>query len=191
MFILEIIQVNKKEDIFFEDTDDYKNNEQEFIKFHKEFDEKYVSDFYKSTIRVKFKREQLEDGSFRKTITRSFFKSQQAIEKYYKDLFTNNFQLHEFDDQNNRVLIESRKESINSLRIAWQTSNHIFTEANILDVTGNFVKCINSCSQNVCVRFGECTPDKNCSAIYPESDIFKKSEVSFHHIPISSIKRKR
>ena len=190
MFTLEIIQVNKKENLFFEDTEDYKTHEEEFISFHKGFDETYIDSFYKKSLRTHFKREQLEDGSFRKTVTKSYFKNQQIIEKYYKEFFTNNFQLHEFGENNTRILIDSRKESINSLRISWQTSNHIFTEANILDVTGKFIRCINSCSQHVCIRFGECTPDKNCSSIYPESDIFKKSDVSFHHIPISSIKRR-
>lgn len=186
MYILEIIHVNKVADIFFEDTVTDPTVKAQVETFHRNFNESNLDKFYKRNIRETFKREQLQDGSFRKTITKAFFKKESDAELYFKELFLN-FQQHEWDENGKH---KKHTEDFNLKRIEWQTSNNIFMEANILDSLGNFIKCINSCTQQVCIRFGECNPSEKCATIYPESQVFNKSKVSLHHIPISSIKRK-
>lgn len=186
MFILELIHVNKQEDLFFEDTTDGSLLKEHFAAFYKTFDESHSQKFYKQNVITTTKRDKLQDGSFRRITTKSFFKRQSDAELYFKELFLN-YQRHEWDETGKR---EKHTEEFNLKRIDWQTSNNIFMEANILDNQGKFIKCINSCTQQVCIRFGECNPSDKCATIYPESQIFNKSKVSFHHVPISSIKRK-
>ena len=189
MYILEIIRVNKTENLFFEDSNDYKNNLEGFEKFQKEFDLKYTNFFYKGVHNISKTQDRLENGSSRQIHHHKFFKTTEQVKQYWYDIFANNNQLFDFDENNERVLIQSRVESVNALRVNWQIEHSIFTEANILDYSGNFIECINSCNQKICIRFGECTPDKNCKSIHPDAQIFSEENVSYHHIPISSIKR--
>jgi len=186
MYILEVIHVNKEADLFFEDTVSDPTTESQFALFYKNFNDTHIEKFYKQTVNSSSKREQLQDGSFRKTTTKSFFKKQSDAELYFKELFLN-YQQHEWDENGKH---EKQTEEFNLKRIQWMTSNNIFMEANILDSLGQFIKCINSCTQQVCIRFGECNPSEKCATIYPESQVFNKSNVSLHHVPISSIKRK-
>jgi hypothetical protein len=186
MFILEVIHVNKEKDLFFEDTETGSSLKEQFAAFYKSFDETHSKKFYKENVITTSNREQLQDGSFKRTTTKSFFKKQSDAELYFKELFLN-YQQHEWDESGKH---KKHTEDFILQRIEWLTSNNIFMEANILDNRGKFIKCINSCTQQVCIRFGECNPSEKCATIYPESQIFNKSKISLHHIPISSIKRK-
>ena len=87
MYILELIKVNKKENVFFEDSEQYKEFSEDYEKFLKEFHEEHKDLFYKKEIQMSYKREQLVDGSHKSIKYVKFFRTKADVKKYMYDLF--------------------------------------------------------------------------------------------------------
>lgn len=176
MYILEAIHINKNEDLFFEDVKVLPNElEEEMREFYKRVAEKTAHHIYKKNLMLSVDRYQLSNGSYAINYKRKYFKSIQGVEEYWRTYF------YEYSS------IDLATSKITRYKKDWAKEHDIRTEANILDINGNFIKTVNSCEQGICGRFD----DKNCS---PDAHCWEKHEVktnvSYHHVPISSIKRR-
>ena len=190
MYILEIINVNPKENKFFEDSDIYMKYKDFYAEYFTSFDKRYEKDIYKKSLKMTVTRDILPDGGYRKILKKSFFKTQQAAEKYLKESVSEGVRWDWNDDNQERIWNSDTKFDGNLLRTRWIVENGIIFEHNILDSQGNFVKCMTSCARNICATFGTCTPENTCANLFEQKSSFIKRDVSLHHIPISSIIRK-
>lgn len=196
MYILELIKVNKKEDHFFEDSDQYKEFAEELEIFYKELNESHKDLFYKKQFLSSYKREQLVDGSYKNTKYIKFFKTIPGVKQYMYDLFEHTQPINWTEDGQKYYTVptsEWHKKTIDFHvnRQKWVMEHEIFNEMNILDANYNFVECITSCSQNICIKYGGCTPEFSCEFQAPDSPMFKKENISYHHIPVASILKKK
>jgi hypothetical protein len=196
MYILELIKINKKEDLFFEDSDYYKNFADEINAFHKQFDEEHKDLFYKKEVQQSYKREKLVDGSYRNIKYLKFFKTKDDVKKYMYDLFEHTQPINWTPDgvkYYTPATSEEHKRTIefHAGRQFWTMSHEIYNEMNILDTNYKFVECITSCSQNICIKYGGCKPGISCESQEPDNPIFKKENISYHHISVDSIIKKR
>lgn len=133
-YLLEIIHVNQKENLFFQDTDIEKKASIDFFNaaVDKHIQTKDLFDFSKQR-----KRLQRHNGDWQLTTTIEKFKSIESAENLFTELTA--------DGSNYRAV-----------RRAWHNEHNIFAEANILTPDKNIVKTIHSCQGNTCVRFGTC-----------------------------------
>ena len=172
MFILEIIHANKTEDLFFEDLESEQENKQAMIDFWNSIEAGLSTDIYKGKLSKEFQRIKLADGTYTLNVKHKFFKSATGAEKYWKTFFDSYSQI-------DLKFSESTKH-----KKLWAKEHDIRTEVNLLDVHGNFIKTVNSCSQGICARFNTCSPDAHC---WEKHEV--RTNVSYHHIPVTSIKR--
>jgi len=176
MYILEIIHINKTEDLFFEDLKVLPDDlQQEQNNFYERVEEKCLQHIYKKKLTYSVERRQLSNGNYSINHKRKFFKSIHGIEEYWRTFF------YEYSS------IDVTTSKMTRYKKDWAKEHDIRTEANILDVNGNFIKTVNSCEQGICGRFDDrnCSPDAHC---WEKHEV--KTNVSYHHIPLSSIKKK-
>jgi len=190
MYILEIVNVNTKEDKFFEDTDIYALHAEFYSEYAERFNSRFAKDIYKSHLRTNIKRDQLQDGTYRRIIQKSFFKNQHSVERYIKEFVSEGLRWDWDSVNKQRIWKEEEREEANLARTRWIIENGIIFEYNILDSQGNFIRCLNSCARKICMVFGECDPENSCENLWQNQESFVKQNVSLHHIAVSSIKRK-
>ena len=190
MYILEIVNVNTKEDKFFEDTEIYAKYKDFYSEYIEQFNSRFAKDIYKNQLRMQVKRDHLSDGNYRRIIQKSFFKSQASAEKYIQEFVAEGLRWDWDAVNKQRIWKQDSREEANLARTRWIIENGIIFEYNILDSQGNFIKCINSCARKICMVFGECDPENSCENLWQQQGSFVKQDVSLHHIAVSSIKRK-
>ena len=190
MYILEIVNVNTKEDKFFEDTDTFKQYESFYEDYIEQFDNRFAKDIYKQQLKTQSIRERLIDGTYRRILRKSFFKSQNACEKYIKDFVSEGLRWDWDETLQQRIWKPEAREEANLARTRWIIENNIIFEYNVLDSQGNFIKCLNSCARKICMVFGECDPENTCENLWQQQGSFVKQDISLHHISVASIKRK-
>jgi len=147
MYSLEIILINYKENLFFEDEHPNVNGSADLYPLFKKYLDAglIVQSQLKDMKRSSAVHE--NNSTWLKIHTISYFTSVSAVESFYKD-FTN---------------IESE---FRYMRRAWSQSHDILTEANVLDNNGDVVKNIQSCEGHICIRFGNCDdPTSNCHLV--------------------------
>ena len=172
MYILEIIHANKTEDLFFEDLEFVNEHKQTMIDYWNSIETKLAQEIYKGKLNKEFQRIKLQDGTYTLNVKHKFFKTPSGAELYWKTFFNSYSQI-------DLTFSESTKH-----KKQWAKEHDIRTEVNLLDVYGNFIKTINSCAQGICARFDSCSPDAHC---WEKHEV--RTNVSYHHIPVQSIKR--
>ena len=183
MYILEIIHANRKEDLFFEDLNFQQQDKQNIIDRWKAIDESFSHDIYKGKLNREISRATLVDGTYTINVKTKFFKSQRAAENYWKSFFEL-YNSCTVDGENIPSNVSENFYDSSIKKKMWAKEHGVLTEANILDAQGNYIKVLNSCMQSVCAVWGTCSTEAPCW----EKDL-DKTETSFHHIPIQSIKR--
>jgi len=139
MYTLEYIWINTKEHLFFEESTAYDRQANlEFNEYY--FSKHFLLDRHSELNQfiVTPSRSQQDDGTWKKVIRISGFKSAIGVEAYYLDS------------------VLSKWSKYPDLKRAWQQANKIIAEVNILDANGDVVKLLSSCQGNICVKFGTC-----------------------------------
>lgn len=194
MYILELIKVNKKEDLFFEDSEQFKNFAQEHVEFLKEFNDLHQDFFFKKEKVVTYKKERLVDGSYKSSQFIKYFKRKQDVSTYMYNWFEHTQPINWTEDgvkYYTKPTSEMHEKTIgyHRDRQTWVMEHEIYNEMNVLDVSGNYIACLTGCSQNICIKYGGCTPGFSCESQQPDNPIYKKEGISYHHIPVMQIKR--
>ena len=143
MYKLELIWINTKENLFFEESSDYRRDLA--IEFNLYYLRKHCaikSDSVEMPFKIIFTK--LDDGSWKKVSRVSGFNSPQAVEEYFLDAST------------------EKRFDYPELKRKWQQENHIAAEVNVLDPDNNVVKLLSSCHGNICVKFGTCESTDGC-----------------------------
>ena len=165
MFILETININKKQNLFFDDTSIC--TKEEITSFFNSVQNKHINSgkFFKDKFKSVTKKSYYDEKGF--YVRKSYvflFKELQFARDYYQDLI--------ISDSPYRIK-----------RRAWHQENNITSEANILDQNFNLIENINNCHNHKCFRFGECPSHRNLDAcaVIPE-----KQDITFF-IPIKVV----
>ena len=168
MYILEIILINQKENLFFSDQENFKQEQNQFFK---EVADKHQHDFFKNRITLSNRTvTQLHDGSWISSLRLGYFKSITGVKQYFAEIAGNS-------QPNNNIYRDARKE--------FHQKHQIVNETNILDLSGKLLKTIQSCHGNLCHRFATCPTIEagGCSVVETLGD------PKVFHIPLISIKR--
>jgi hypothetical protein len=164
MYKLELIWINNKENKFFEDSEEYKQDLA--IEFNLHYLKKHKlikpSDSTKD-IPHEISILPIENNGWKKISRIYGFESPEAVEAFYLD-----------------GAKEKRFEYPETKR-KWQQDNHIAAEVNILDENNNLVKLLSSCHGNICVKFGTCDSNDSCN-IKPSLPAIKSGKFPIFHI---------
>jgi len=144
MYKLELIWINTKECLFFEDSDEYQRDLAIEFNFH--YLKKHKVMAANSTeIPHEISVIQTPTGEWKKISRIYGFETPEAVEAYYLDG------------------AKEKRFEYPEMKRKWQQEHHIAAEVNILDQDNNLVKLLSSCHGNICVKFGTCNDNDGCN----------------------------
>ena len=129
----------------------FKQYESFYEDYIQQFDNRFAKDIYKQQLKTQSIRDRLIDGTYRRILRKSFFKSQNACEKYIKDFVSEGLRWDWDETLQQRIWKPEAREEANLARTRWIIENNIIFEYNVLDSQGNFIKCLNSCARKICM----------------------------------------
>ncbi len=136
MYTLELIHINKKQNLFFQDTEIVSAEETDA--YHEMVRKLHRRGIVDEHLTIQSHRLQREDGAWQSTVTMSHFKTVDSAVAYLKTYVSSGFTNYR------------QKKS------AWHIEHKIITEDNVLDSTGKIVHVALACQQDICFKFGRC-----------------------------------
>lgn len=136
MYTLELIHINKKENLFFQDTEIVSAEETDA--YHEMVRKLHRRGIVDEHLKIQSHRLQREDGTWQSVVTMSHFKTIDSAVAYLKTYIGSGFANYR------------KKKS------AWHIEHQIITEDNVLDSTGKIVHVALACQQDICLKFDHC-----------------------------------
>ena len=158
---LEMIHVNRKENLFLFDTNNVPQRAQEiYNKKVKQFQDEGKLSNYKRDVR----RFQRNNGDWQWSRTVSDFTTIEDAVQFFSAIRQND------------------EDGMREMRRKWHNEHVIFAETNVLDENNDIVKVIHSCQNAICEEFGNCsTSTKGCDIVHHRETRFS---VVYHIKPI-------